>query len=218
METTSVVIVDDHQLFRQSLKIMMAKWSGIDIVGETGNWQESLQIIEMRRPNVAILDISMPGLGGLELAPRIRKISPDTQVMILSMHGDSNHVYRAFKVGCRGFVLKSDSAEELELAIRTVARRKTFLSPSTSSMFINKLITQVDEEEGSLFSELTQREQEISYQLFQHRATADIAQDLHISPKTVRVHITNMMKKLSCNSRNELVDRLKEMFSQKNLP
>ena len=214
MKTTSVVIVDDHQLFRQSLKIMMSKWAGIDIVGETGDWQESLKLIEANRPNVAILDISMPGLGGLELAPRIHKISPTTQVMILSMHGDSNHVYRAFKVGCRGFVLKSDSAEELELAVRSVARRKTFLSPSTSSAFINKLITQVVEDEGSLFSELTQREQEISRQLLQHRATGDIARDLHISAKTVRVHITNMMKKLSCNSRNQLIDRLKEMFNQ----
>lgn len=213
MEPTSVVIVDDHQLFRQSLKIMMSKWEGIDIVGETGDWQESLKLIEANRPKVAILDISMPGLGGLELAPRIRKISPTTQVMILSMHGDSNHVYRAFKVGCRGFVLKSDSAEELELAIRTVARHKTFLSPSTSSLFINKLITQVDEEEGSLFTELTRREQEISHQLLQHRRTREIARDLHISPKTVRVHITNMMKKLSCNTRNELIESLKEMFS-----
>ena len=214
METTSVVIVDDHQLFRQSLKIMMSKWSGIEIVGETGDWQESLKMIETNRPNVAILDISMPGLGGLELAPRIRKISPSTQIMILSMHGDSNHVYRAFKMGCRGFVLKSDSAEELELAIRTVARRKAFLSPSTSSLFINKIIAQADEDNSSLFSELTQREKEIARQLLQHRATAELALDLHISPKTVRVHITNMMRKLSCSTRDELIFRLKEMLSQ----
>ena len=214
MENTSVVLVDDHQLFRQSLKIMMSRWNNIEIVGETGDWQESLQIIEKRRPDVAILDISMPGLGGLELAPRIRKISPSTQIMILSMHGDSNHVYRAFRIGCRGFVLKSDSAEELELAIRTVARRKTFLSPSTSSIFINKLVAQADESSNSLFNELTQREQEIARQLLQIRSTGDIANDLHISPKTVRVHITNMMKKLSCNSRDELMYRLKEMLSQ----
>jgi len=214
MKTTSVVIVDDHQLFRQSLKIMMSKWAGIDIVGETGDWQESLKLIEASRPNVAILDISMPGLGGLELAPRIRKISPSTQIMILSMHGDSNHVYRAFRVGCRGFVLKSDSAEELELAIRTVARQKTFLSPSTSSMFINKAIARPDKENGSLFVELSTREQEIARQLLQHRTTGDIARELHISPNTVRVHITNMTKKLTCNSRDELIHRFKEMLSQ----
>jgi len=166
------------------------------------------------QPDVAILDISMPGLGGLELAPRIRKISPSTQIMILSMHGDSNHVYRAFRAGCRAFVLKSDSAEELELAIRTVARRKTFLSPSTSSLFINKLISDERGTADSLFVELTQREQEISRQLVQMRTTGDIAKDLHISPKTVRVHLTNVMKKLSCNSRDELLCRLKEMLRQ----
>jgi len=214
MKTISVVIVDDHQLFRQSLKFMMSKWDNIEIVGETGDWKKSLQIIENSQPDVAILDISMPGLGGLELAPRIRKISPSTQIMILSMHGDSNHVYRAFRAGCRAFVLKSDSAEELEMAIRTVARRKTFLSPSTSSLFINKLISDGSETVDSLFGELTQREQEISRQLVQMRTTADIAKDLHISPKTVRVHLTNVMKKLSCISRDELLCRLKEMLRQ----
>ncbi len=209
----SVVIVDDHKLFRQSLKIMISRWEGIDIVGESGDWQESLAMIEKKRPTVAVLDISMPGLGGLEMAPRIRKISPLTQIMILSMHGDSNHVYRAFKAGCRGFVLKSDSAEELEMAIRTVARRKTFLSPSTSSTFIHRLISRNDEIGDSIFSELTQREQEIGRQLLQRRSTTDVARDLCISPNTVRVHITNMAKKLGCKSRDELVFRLEEMTS-----
>jgi DNA-binding NarL/FixJ family response regulator len=212
-EPISVVIVDDHQLFRQSLKIMISRWEGISTVGETGEWKKSLDIIEEKQPTLAILDISMPGLGGIELAPRIRKLSPTTQIMILSMHGDSNHVYRAFKAGCRGFVLKSDSAEELEMAIRTVARRKTFLSPSTSSLFINKLISQTEDAEGTIFTELTQREQEIGRQLLQRRSTTDIGKDLCISPKTVRVHITNMMKKLSCHSRDELTFRLQEMLS-----
>jgi NarL family two-component system response regulator LiaR len=216
MDKTSVIIVDDHQLFRQSLKIMMSNWHNIKIVGETGDWQEGLRIVEKCQPDVAILDISMPGLGGLELAPRIRKVSPTTQIMILSMHGDSNHVFRAFKVGCRGFVLKSDSAEELELAIRTVARRKTFLSPSTSTQFINKLIAKADLETGSLFTELTRREREIARQLLQLRSTREISSDLHISPKTVRVHVTNMMRKLSCNSRDELIHHLKEILSHQN--
>jgi len=210
----TVVIVDDHKLFRQSLKIMISRWSGIEIVGETGDWQESLRLIEEHQPTVVILDISMPGLGGLELAPRIRKLCPTSQILILSMHGDSNHVYRAFKAGCRGFVLKSDSAEELELAIRTVARRKTFLSPASSSAFINRLILSNDENSPSIFYELTQREQEIGRQLLQRRSTSNIAKDLCISPKTVRVHLTNMMRKLGCSSRDELFFRLREMMAE----
>ncbi len=206
-----VVIVDDHKLFRQSLKIMISRWTGITIVGETGDWQESLRLIERHQPAVVILDISMPGLGGLELAPRIRKLCPTCQILILSMHGDSNHVYRAFKTGCRGFVLKSDSAEELELAIRTVAKGKTFLTPSASSTIINQMLLTGGGQASSIFFELTQREQEVARQLVQHRSTGEIASDLCISPKTVRVHITNMMRKLGCASRDALVERLKEM-------
>ena len=207
----SIIIVDDHKLFRQSLKIMISRWPDIAIVGETGDWQESLRLIEKHHPAVVILDISMPGLGGLELAPRIRKICPACQILILSMHGDSNHVYRAFKTGCRGFVLKSDSAEELELAIRTVAQGKTFLTPSASSTIINRVLLTGGGQAPSIFFELTQREQEVARQLLQHRSTSEIANDLCISPKTVRVHLTNMMRKLGCASRDALVERLKEM-------
>ncbi|MEW6429678.1 MAG: response regulator transcription factor [Thermodesulfobacteriota bacterium] len=212
MRKIPVIIVDDHKLFRQSLKIMISKWEQIEIAGETGDWQECLRLVQSTRPKVAILDISMPGLGGIELAPRIRKISPLTQVLILSMHGDSNHVYRAFKAGCRGFVLKSDSAEELEAAILTVAKRNTYLSPATSSVFINKLISQKRQLDDSLFSELTQREQEIGRQLIQRRTTTEIGRDLSISPKTVRVHITNMLRKLGCASRDDLRHCLQEML------
>lgn len=208
----SVVIIDDHQLFRQSLNVMISKWDGITIVGETGNWQEALLLIEKKLPTVVILDISMPGMGGLELAPRIKKCAPNSQIMILSMYGDSNHVYRAFKIGCRGFVLKSDSAEELEMAIRNVARCKTVLSPTASSVFINKLISQNEEGEQSLFAELTTREQEIARQMTQRRSSSEIGKNLCISPKTVRVHTTNIMRKLSCHNREELLFRLKELI------
>lgn len=208
----SVVIVDDHQLFRQSLKLMISKWEGIEIVGETGHWQEALDMVEEKLPSVVILDISMPGMGGLELAPKIKKSAPDTQIMILSMYGDSNHVYRAFKIGCRGFVLKSDSAEELELAIRNVARNKMVLSPTASSVFINKMLASTVEAEEAIFAELTGREQEIARQVKQRRSTSQIGKNLCISPKTVRVHITNVMRKLACNTREELLFRLEEIL------
>lgn len=206
----SIVIVDDHLLFRQSLTTMLANIPELEVIGATGDGRESLRLIDRLKPMVVILDISMPGLGGLDLAPRIREASPQTEVLMLSMHDNSNYVYRAFKAGCRGYVLKSDSADELHRAITVVARKETYLSPGIASEFIDHLLARA-ETGDSPASLLTPREQEICGLVAQGRTTDQLAADLCISPKTVRVHVANVMKKLSCQSRTELALRLQEM-------
>lgn len=206
----AIVIVDDHLLFRQSLTTMLSNIKGFEVVGATGDGRESLRLIDRLRPTIIILDISMPGLGGLDLAPRIREVSPGTEILILSMHDNSNYVYRAFKAGCRGYVLKSDSAEELQRAIISVAGKETYLSPGIASDFIDHLLARA-ETGDSPASLLTPREQEICHLVAQGRTTDQLAADLCISPKTVRVHVANVMKKLSCQSRTELALRLQEM-------
>ena len=206
----TIVIVDDHLLFRQSLTTMLANVGGLDVIGATGDGRESLRLIDRLQPKVAILDISMPGLGGLDLAPRIRESAPKTEILMLSMHDNSNYVYRAFKAGCRGYVLKSDSAEELQRAIMVVAQGETYLSPGIASEFIDHLLARA-EMSDSPASLLTPREQEICRLVAQGRTTEQLAADLCISPKTVRVHVANVMKKLSCQSRTELALRLQEM-------
>ncbi len=206
----SIVIVDDHLLFRQSLTSMLANIPELEVVGTTGDGRESLRLIDRLSPTVVILDISMPGLGGLDLAPRIREVSPQSEILMLSMHDNSNYVYRAFKAGCRGYVLKSDSAEELHRAIIAVTKKETYLSPSIASEFIDHLLAR-SEMGDSPASLLTPREQEICRLVAQGRTTDQLAADLCISPKTVRVHVANVMKKLSCQSRTELALRLQEM-------
>ncbi len=208
--TVTVFIVDDHQLFRQGLKLMLSSDPEFKVVGDTGDGRDGIRQIEKSKPDVAILDISMPGLGGLELAPRIKEVAPRTSIIMVSMYDNPNYVYQAFKVGCKGYVLKSDSTEELKRAIRMAARDETFLSPGISSDFINHLIDKVNASSG-MDALLTRREYEVCRLMLQGRSTQQLAEDLCISPKTVRVHLANIMKKLSCQSRTELIIRLQEM-------
>ncbi|MDH4321206.1 MAG: response regulator transcription factor [Desulfobulbaceae bacterium] len=206
----TTMLIDDHLLFRESLCSILATSPNIDIIGASGDGRESLRLIGRLQPRVVILDISMPGLGGLDLAPRIREISPKTEILMLSMHDNSNYVYRAFKAGCRGYALKSDSAESLHRAIAVVARGETYLSPGIASDFIDHLLNRA-EMGDSPASLLTPREQEICHLVAQGRTTDQLAADLCISPKTVRVHVANVMKKFSCQSRIELALRLQQM-------
>lgn len=208
----SALLIDDHLLFRESLCSILSNADNIEIIAATGDGRESLRLVERHHPKVVILDISMPGLGGLDLAPRIREVSPQTEILILSMHDNSNYVYRAFKAGCRGYALKSDSAESLQQAIAVVARGETYLSLGIASEFIDHLLNRA-EMGDSPASLLTPREQEICRLVAQGRTTDQLATDLCISPKTVRVHVANVMKKFSCQSRIELALRLQQMES-----
>ncbi len=206
-ETIRVILVDDHLLFRQSLKVMLSALSGIEVVGETGNGRKSLELIEALQPDVAVYDISMDGLGGLELAPLVPEISPATEILILTMHSNSDYVRRAFQVKCRGYVLKADSVEELERAIRLTARGLSYLSPAIASDFIEHLLT--TENKNLPRAVLTPREETVAVLVEQGRETNEIADELYISPKTVRVHVANIMKKFSCETRTDLMLYLK---------
>ena len=206
--TISVILVDDHHLFRESLKMMISEWSDIQIIGEAGDGKRCMELFtELDDITVAILDITMQGPEGLILAEKIKKISPSTEILILTMHDDRDYIYQAFKNGSRGYILKSDSAVELQKAIRTVAGGKTYLSPDIATDFIDDLITRIDIKAKTF--NLSSREQEVCGNLIQGDSTEKIAQQLQISPKTVRVHIANVMKKYHCKTRADLIVRLR---------
>ncbi|MCK5544249.1 MAG: response regulator transcription factor [Desulfobulbaceae bacterium] len=211
-ESVKIVLVDDHLLFRQSLESLLAACPEIEVVGKAGSAREGINLVERLRPDVVILDISMDGMSGLEAAPRIREMVPMTEILILSMHDNPNYVYQAFKVGCRGYVLKSDSAKELKQAIMTTATGRAYFSPGITTDFVNCFIVGTDMNNKSPFM-LTPREQEICNHVMQGRSTDEMAADLCISPKTIRVHVANVMKKLSCRSRSELILKLQEQAS-----
>lgn len=202
-------MVDDHLLFRQSLISILSSWPEVEVVSECGDGKECLQLVEQFQPDIIILDITLEGLSGLDLAPRIQGLAPKAKIIILSMHNNVKYVYRALKIGCKGYVLKSDSIEELKKGIKTVGLGKSFLSSGISSDFLDHIISQVELKSNNL-SFLTQREKEIGSLLVQGRTTEEVADDLCISPKTIRVHVANLKKKLGCKSRTDLILQLRE--------
>jgi len=201
---TRIVLLDDQVMFRQCLREEICKWEGFEVVGETGECQQAIHLIYQLTPDIVILEYSMQGLGGLELAPRILSISSGTRTVILTENNNATAVHQALRAGCRGYVLKSDSVSELEYGIQSVMDGRIFISPSISSKFIAHLLNQADRCESST-SILTDREKVICHLLARGYSTAELAENLCVSQKTIRVHIANIMKKLNCASRTELV-------------
>lgn len=214
-KTISTILVDDHHLLRQGIASMLAEFQDVEVIGEAGDGLEGLRLIEQKQPNVAILDITMQGLSGIEMIPRIRNISPKTKVLMYSMHENAELIQQSMKAGSLGFVLKLDPAGELEAAIRAVSQGHTYLSPAASTKVIDAMITGGMDQENPVplgVAQLTPREQEISSLIAQGYNTAKIGDLLFISPKTVRVHRANIMKKLDCESTGELIVRLRDQF------
>ncbi len=210
----TTVLVDDHHLLRQGIVSLLSELRDVKVVGEAGDGIEGLRLIDRTKPDVAILDITMKGLSGIEMIPRIRSISPRTKIVMYTMHENSDFIQQAMQAGAKGFVLKLDPATELETAIRQVHSGNTHLSPTASTKIIDYIITGKDPsmatDEGT---PLTPREQEISHLIAQGFDTAKIGQILFISPKTVRVHRANIMKKLSCKTTSELTVRLRDQLN-----
>lgn len=210
----TTVLVDDHHLLRQGIVSLLSELRDVKVVGQAGDGIEGLRVIDKTKPSVAVLDITMKGLSGIEMISRIRSISPHTKIVMYTMHENSDFIQQAMQAGAKGFVLKFDPATELENAIRQVCTGQTYLSPTASTKIIDCIITGKDPSMATDDSSaLTPREQEISHLIAQGFDTAKIGQVLFISPKTVRVHRANIMKKLSCETTSELIVRLRDQLN-----
>lgn len=214
--TITTVLVDDHHLLRQGIASMLADFQDVEVIGEAGDGLAGLRLIEKLQPNVAILDITMQGLSGIEMIPRIRTNSPNTRIIMYTMHENSEYIQQAMQAGSLGFVLKLDPAGELEAAIRAVHQGKNYLSPAVSAKLIDCIIAGSGDPLAmpgpAGISQLTPREKELSSLIAQGYNTAKIGEILFISPKTVRVHRANIMKKLGCESTGELIVRLRDQL------
>ncbi len=214
IETITTVLVDDHTLLRQGIVSMLAKFKDVEVVGQAGNSIEGLRVIAQQQPNVAILDITMQGMSGIEMIPSVRRVATKTAVVMYSMHDNADFIQQSMQAGSRGYVLKLDPPSELEAAIRTVHAGQTYLSPTVSTKIIDTMITGKQAETGKPSSTLTPREQEIASLIGQGFDTAKVATILFISPKTVRVHRANIMKKMNCQTTSELIVRLHDQLQQ----
>jgi DNA-binding NarL/FixJ family response regulator len=196
----SLMIVDDHSIVRHGLKQSLLLEKDMTVVGEADTGRKAVELAQELRPDVIIMDISMPDLNGIEATQQILKINPDTKIIALSMHPDRQYVLSMVKSGARGYLLKTNLFEELVTAIRTVISGNVFLSSDITEHIVKSAISPNEEEDFLLFHSLTSREREILQLISEGRTNATIARHLFISKKTVDSHRLHIMKKLNLHS------------------
>jgi DNA-binding NarL/FixJ family response regulator len=196
-----VVIADDHGIVRSGLRLLLEQQPDIEVVGEASDGAEARDLAIDERPDLAILDVKMPKLTGLQATREIREQVPDVAVLILSMHDDERYLFEALKAGASGYVLKRQADEDLLDAVRAVQRGEPFLTPDAQ----RALIKDVLERGPDQADELTPREQEVVKLVAEAHTNREIAEILHLSEKTVESHRANAMRKLGMRDRVELV-------------
>jgi len=202
MDLIRVLLIDDHELVRSGIKALLEKSEDILVVGEAGEGHEALERIRETKPDVVLLDISLPGLNGLEVAAKARKESPLLRIIFLSMHSNEEYVLQALKVGASGYVLKQASTRELELAVRAAKKGETFLSPAISKTVVSDYMGRL--KGGNVrrpglnpYEVLTPRQREILQLIAEGLSTKEIAQKLALSINTIEVHRANLMDRLN---------------------
>ena len=196
-----VLIADDHGIVRSGLRKLLESEDGIEVVAEAGDGREARDRAIAERPDLAILDVKMPGMGGLEATRAIRESAPEVSVLMLSMHDEDRYLFEALKAGASGYVLKAQADTDLLAAIRAVERGEPFLTPEAQRTLIKDVL-----ERGSSGEEdLTPREEQIVKLVAEAHTTKQIAEVLHLSEKTVENHRANAMRKLGMRDRVELV-------------
>lgn len=196
-----IVIADDHIVLREGLRTLLNSKDGWEVVAEASDGFEVIPLVEEHMPDLVILDLSMPNLGGVETIARLQKLETTPGILVLSARDDEFSVGEAIRAGAKGFVPKSSSADELEFAIKSVLKGQTYLSPSVAE----GMLTNDGSNGGSIISSLTTREREVMKLLAEGKPNRDVAKVLHISPRTVDSHRANIMKKLGIKSNAELV-------------
>ena len=202
--SVSVLLADDHRIFREGLKPLLAAGAGFEVVAEAEDGLQALELGRKLKPGLAILDISMPGLNGIEVARNLAQDSPETAVIILSMHSDRRFVLEALRAGARAYLLKDDGFEELVDAMKAVTQGRLYLSSAISDQVIRDYVSLADAEQGSAFAVLSSREREVLQLLAEGLATKEIAARLNLSAKTVESHRKAVMDKLEMRSIAEL--------------
>jgi DNA-binding NarL/FixJ family response regulator len=191
-----VLLADDHTLVRAGLRSLLESIPGVEVVAETGDGREALELIGTERPDVALLDIGMPSLNGLEVAKRAAKESPRTRVVMLSMHADASYVRQALRAGASGYLLKGAAVSELPLALQAVMRGETYLTPKVSQEVVQGFLREGSANDTDPLAGLTERQREILQLIAEGKTTKEIAFDLEVSAKTVETHRARMMERL----------------------
>ena len=203
----SVLLADDHDVIRQGIRALLESHDGFQICDEAKNGEEAVDKAVKHHPNVAVLDISMPKMGGLEATRKIRQQSPETQVLIFSVHDTDSIVRDVLDAGAHGYILKTDAANHLIAAVEAIAKQNLYFSAGVSKFVLDSLVSSTEwrKYEPEYESPLTTRETEIVRLLAQGKSNKEVANGLYISVRTVETHRRTIFQKLKINAVAELV-------------
>ena len=195
----TVLLVDDQSIFLDGIESLLERWANVDVIGKAYNGSSALELVKAYKPDLVLMDINMPHMDGIEATKRIRKASPDTRVIVLSMYGHREFVLELLDSGVGGYLLKTTSKEELIEAIRTVTDGKQYIAQE-----LRALAAQPDrkaDREGELkYGPLTSREVQVVKPILQERTTQEIADALFLSVPTIETHRRNIFHKLDCRN------------------
>ena len=208
VQNKSILIVDDHPLFREGLKTVLERDSRFKVVGEAGNGREGLRMARKLKPDLVVVDISLPDDNGIQLTREIRRFLSESRIIIVSVHSRVDYISEAFQAGATGYVVKESASDRLLEGLEAVAKGEYFIDSSVSRQVARKLIEFPSKEAkitDAAYGTLTPREQEVMRLLAEGLTPKEIAEKLFISSKTVENHRANIMKKLDLHSTMELI-------------
>jgi len=206
MKTIRILLADDHTIVRKGLRLLLESHAGFEVVADACDGREAIALAEQHQPDVAVLDIGMPVLNGIEAARQLSAKLPHTAIVMLSMHSDEGYVLRALKSGARAYLLKDSAEYDLIAAIKAVSEGKAFFSPAISKMLVEDYMRQMRERDvEDSYELLTTREREILQLLAEGESNKDVASRLNLSLYTVETHRSNIFQKLNLHSSAELI-------------
>ena len=206
MSKIKVIVADDHGIVRKGLRYLLERQPDMEVVGEASDGREAVRLCEETSPQVAVMDIAMPQLNGIDAASQVVRRNSETAVIILSMYADEDYLVRALASGVKGYLLKDSAEVDLVRAVRSVAQGKSFFSPTIAQMLAEDYTRQLQEKGlQDSYDLLTEREKEILQLLAEGKSNKEVAAVLNVSPYTIETHRMHIMQKLDLHNTAELV-------------
>ena len=205
-KTIKIFLADDHTIVREGLAKLLEAEAGLQVIGEAENGREAVFKVEELKPDIVLMDVAMPMLNGIEATRQIKKIRPETKIIILSMHSHARYISELFRLGASGYLLKSAAGTDIISAIHAALKGEIYLSPSISHKVIEDYISLKKESyQENLYNRLSNREREVFQMIAEGTSTKQIAEILFVSPSTVKTHRANIMEKLEMNNISQLI-------------
>jgi two-component system, NarL family, response regulator NreC len=206
MDTIKLVIADDHALFREGVRALLTAHDNLEVVGEAADGSEAIEQVKKFHPDILLLDIAMPGLGGLETTLELKKLAPEVKILILTQYADKEYLFRFLKAGVSGYVLKRAAGSELLSAIKAVHQGGTFIHPDVAPVIVEGYLTGITPAaQEDPYESLTDREKQVFKLVAEGKTNKEIAEMLSISVKTAMAHRAHLAEKLGIHNKAELV-------------